>query len=98
MRQLKLEEFLELCQAVWEIMSMKKMKWWKKSPKKDPNEWEKKFQAMQSDYNYLKTHTTSRIEEAKELVREEYKNTIYSLEKEIVHWKEKALNFKKYHQ
>lgn len=60
-------------------------------------ECEKKLIALQKDYDYLQQRL--HVEHMKELdtTTASFKESIKFLEKEVGYWKEKALNFQKFH-
>lgn len=69
--------------------------------KKNPNlesYWKKKFDDLQNDFISYKGKRFGEIQKAVDEEKEKFKAEIRTLEKEAVYWKEKALNFRKFHQ
>lgn len=62
------------------------------------NSWKEKYDALEKDYKYAKSIRNREIREATEKAKADYVHEINTLQKEAVYWKEKALNFKKFHQ
>ena len=60
--------------------------------------WKSKYFNLESDYSLLlKKYEEKHIAE-EEAIKKEYQQKIDVLEKEVVFWKEKAMNFKRFHQ
>ena len=64
--------------------------------RKDP--WKEKYEALEKDYKYAKSVRNKEICEATEKAKADFAHEINLWQKESAYWKEKALNFKKFHQ